>query len=102
MGMPTASIQQSPNPSNGKGQPMSFPAQQPMSGQNDQSDPQMAAPAVMPNGQPQPSGKGGRNVTMPSQGGQPRIGMPNAYSNTIQPWDNASIQPRTQSGKGKG
>jgi len=39
---------------------------------------------------------------MPGQGGQPRIGMPNAYSNTIQPWDNASIQPQRQSGKGKG
>jgi hypothetical protein len=65
----------------------------------------MAAPAVMPSRQytqQQPQGKGGRNVTMPGQGGQPRMGMPNAYSNTIQPWDNASIQPQAKSGKGKG
>lgn len=61
----------------------------------------MVAPAVMPSRQ-QPMGKGGRNVTMPGQGGQPRMGMPNAYSNTIQPWDNASIQPQKKSGKGKG
>ncbi len=51
---------------------------------------------------PQPQGKGGR-VTFPSQNGQPRMGVPNNYSNTVGQWDNASIQPRqTQSGKGKG
>jgi hypothetical protein len=60
-----------------------------------------------------PQGKGG-NVTFPSQGGQPRMGVPNNYSNTVGQWDNATIgtqqyqapqkvQPRqTQSGKGKG
>lgn len=57
------------------------------------------------NGRPQqatqPIGKGG-NVTYPGQGGQPQMGRPNTYSNTVGPWDNASIQPRTQSGKGKG
>jgi hypothetical protein len=75
--------------------------QQPMGGQNGQPDASMMAPAVMPSRQ-QPMGKGGRNITMPGQGGQPRMGQPNAYSNTIQPWDNASIQPQRQSGKGKG
>lgn len=60
------------------------------------------APAVQPTGQFQPQGKGGR-VTTPGQGGQPRMGQPNNYSNTVGQWDNASIQPRqTQSGKGKG
>jgi hypothetical protein len=51
----------------------------------------------------QPMGKGG-SVNFPGQGGQPRFGRPNTYSNTVGPWDNASIgQPRqTQSGKGKG
>ena len=73
----------------------------PAGGQNGQPDPSMMAPAVMPSRQ-QPMGKGGRNVTMPGQGAQPRMGQPNAYSNTIQPWDNASIQPQKQSGKGKG
>jgi hypothetical protein len=75
--------------------------QQPDGGQNGQPNSSLAAPAVMPSRQ-QPMGKGGRNVTMPQQGGQPRMGMPNAYSNTIQPWDNARIQPQSQSGKGKG
>jgi len=32
--------------------------------------------------------------------GQPQFGMPNMYSNTIRLWDNASIMPRTSSGKG--
>lgn len=164
MGMQSASIQQSPNPSNGKGmaQPMgsqpigdygnpTFDRPQPLPAQftgmadqliggqvvkgpsnngqwdateggvvsaipntqmyapptggppmNQQPNPSMNAPAVMPSRQQQPMGKGGSNVTMPGQGKQPRMGQPNAYSNTIQPWDNASIQPQKQSGKGKG
>ena len=44
---------------------------------------------------------GGR-VTMSGQGGQPKLGMPNAYSNTIQPWDNSSNQQGQPSGKGMG
>jgi len=44
---------------------------------------------------------GGR-VTMPGQGGQPQLGMPNAYSNTVSPWDNSVNQPKQGSGKGKG
>lgn len=49
-----------------------------------------------------PTGKGGR-VTYPGQGGQPAVGQPNNYSNTVGPWDNANIQqPMNQAGKGKG
>jgi hypothetical protein len=74
---------------------------QPLGGQNGKPD-SYDAPAVMPY-KPSPMGKGGsRNITMPGQGGQPRMGQPNAYSNTIQPWDNANIKPQNQSGKGKG
>lgn len=50
----------------------------------------------------QPSGLLGGRVTMPGQGGQPKIGMPNAYSNTLQPWDNQSNQQGRPSGKGMG
>jgi hypothetical protein len=39
---------------------------------------------------------------MPGQGGQPQLGMPNAYSNTVSPWDNSTNQPKQGSGKGKG
>ena len=39
----------------------------------------------------------GGKITMPGQGGQPQLGMPNAYSNTMQPWDN---QPNQSSGVG--
>jgi hypothetical protein len=49
-------------------------------------------------------GKGG-SVTFPGQGGQPRMGQPNMYPNTVGQWDNASIQPqqsRNRGGKGKG
>jgi hypothetical protein len=44
----------------------------------------------------------GGKVTMPNQGGQPQLGMPNAYSNTVSPWDNSINQPKQGSGKGKG
>ena len=44
---------------------------------------------------------GGR-ITMPGQGGQPQLGMPNAYSNTMQPWDNSVNQQGRPSGKGMG
>ena len=55
----------------------------------------------MPQQQPQQQfGKGG--TTNSATSGQPRMGISNPYPNTIQPWDNASIQPQTQSGKGKG
>lgn len=37
-----------------------------------------------------PQGKGG-NVTFPGQGGQPKMGVPNNYSNTVGQWDNATI-----------
>ena len=50
---------------------------------------------------PQPMAKGGNyqsNVTS----GQPRMGQPNQYPNTIGQWDNAQIQPVRQQGKGKG
>ena len=99
--MPTASVQQSPNQSGGKGigSQVNSPAQQPT--QSQQNDRLMNDFSLVANTQ-QSSGKGGRNYTMPGQGGQPRMGQPNAYSNTIQPWDNASIQPQRQSGKGKG
>ena len=44
-------------------------------------------------------------ITFPGQDGQPKIGQPNQYPNTISSWDNPpsgmSTQP-TVSGKGKG
>jgi hypothetical protein len=45
-------------------------------------------------------GKG--STTNSATSGQPRMGQANPYPNTIQPWDNASIQPQARSGKGKG
>jgi hypothetical protein len=44
----------------------------------------------------------GGKITMPGQGGQPQLGMPNAYSNTMQPWDNQTQQKAQGIGKGFG
>ena len=43
------------------------------------------------------------NISYPqaTQGGQPQFGQPNRYSNTVQPWDNATIAPQS-GGKGGG
>lgn len=91
MGSPVSQVAQSTQPQ-GKGA---------ASPQPNNSQQAMMAPAVMP----QPSGKGGR-ITYSGQSGQPQMGQPNQYSNTVGPWDNAAIgnqQPQTfGSGKGKG
>ena len=48
----------------------------------------------------QPQGKG--SSTNSATSGQPRMGQPNNYANTVGGWDNASIQPQRSGGKGKG
>jgi hypothetical protein len=48
------------------------------------------------------TGMMGGQITMPGQNGQPQLGMPNAYSNTVSPWDNSSNQPKQGAAKGKG
>ena len=83
MGASFAQVQ-SPQTSGGKGSPM--------------SDGQLPpAPATMD----QPQGKGGAS-TNSATSGQPRMGQPNNYTNTVGGWDNASIQPQRSGGKGKG
>lgn len=49
----------------------------------------------------QPQGKGAAS-TNSATSGQPRMGQPNNYTNTVGGWDNASIQPQRSGGKGKG
>jgi hypothetical protein len=44
------------------------------------------------------TGLAGGKVTMPGQGGQPEMGMPNAYENTVQPYN--PQQPKPSTGKG--
>ena len=44
----------------------------------------------------------GGKTTMSGLSGQPKLGMPNAYSNTMQPWDNQSQQKGQGLGKGFG
>jgi hypothetical protein len=106
MGAPSAQIQSPQSSSSGKG--------------NQITDQIISSNATQDS--PQPSiGKGMQGsqgaVTFPGQGGQPEMGMPNAYSNTVGPvdqgfggqqgsWDN-SPKPMGKgsagsSGKGKG
>jgi hypothetical protein len=118
---------QSSQPTSGKGganavgqalpqQAIPIPNQMP-----DPTPESVAQPAVMPQGG---GGKGQRNYEQPAQysppdgtmsgkgsptnsatSGQPRMGQPNNYANTIPQWDNASqqlTQPAKSSGKGKG
>jgi hypothetical protein len=94
MGSPVAQVASSTQPQ-GKG--FASPAQQPVQ-QNTADTMAPAAPLQAP------QGKGG-SVTLPGQGGQPKMGQPNMYPNTVGQWDNASIQPqqsRNRGGKGKG
>lgn len=93
---------QTNQPPQGKG-PISQVMQSPAAQQAQQTD-----------GISRPMGKGGQ-VTYPGQGGQPAIGQPNRYSNTVGAWDNANIggsgnqtfqqqpqQPRAGKSGGKG
>ena len=50
----------------------------------------------------QPAGKGGASVTYSSQSGQPQMGVPNQYTNTMQPGNNTSMQSVSQPFQGKG
>jgi hypothetical protein len=75
MGIPTASVAQSTQPASGKGGYFPEPQQDPLSKQK---------------------------ITFPSQNGQPMMGMPNQYSNTVGLGDNQQQLPQPQAGKGKG
>ena len=62
-----------------------------------QSTPQDAMGQV-----PQGKGQGAMGaVTFPGQGGQPQMGQPNPYSNTINPSDNTGMVRNQQMGSGK-
>lgn len=51
---------------------------------------------------PRPMGKGGAQ-TNSATSGQPRVGAPNQYSNTVGQWDNTQQQTqKPMQGKGKG
>jgi hypothetical protein len=50
----------------------------------------------------QSMGKGGGTVTNSATSGQPRIGQPNAYPNTVGMGDNTQQQPNQAQAKGKG
>lgn len=77
----------------GKGGSMPQQPQQQQTQQITQQFPQPQQPQQF-------QGKG--STTNSATSGQPRMGQANSYPNTIQPWDNASIQPQKKSGKGKG
>jgi len=96
------------NPQGGKG--MAQP--QPQSGLDQNAinaNPQgksqggFASNMQMPPPPQQPQQYQGKNGTTNSAtSGQPQMGQPNTYSNTVGPWDNSNNQTQVQSGKGKG
>lgn len=108
MGMPTAQIGQSINQQEPQGKsgfndyqkPTPLPAS-PQQAQGKSGAGFQNAQVPPPPSTSQPSyGKGG--TTNLATSGQPQIGQPNTYSNTVGPWDNSNTQPQVQSGKGKG
>jgi hypothetical protein len=90
MGMSSASVQPGTQPQ-GKG----FATPQPTANAD------VAGPDSI-SGQAQ--GKGTKTINAATSG-QPQMGQPNMYPNTVGQWDNASIQsqrPLNRGGKGKG
>jgi hypothetical protein len=70
------------------------------------SIPSPTQPAMVP--EPS-SGKGGQQIqgtqgvsTNSATSGQPTVGAPNQYPNTVGQWDNTQIKPTNGGGKGKG
>jgi hypothetical protein len=115
MGMPSASVQSGTQPQ-GKGfaQPVNPQQNNQLAEMQAQANQQqmrtMDIPSQMtmdiPQQPPQGQfvGKGARS-TNAATSGQPQMGQPNMYPNTVGQWDNASIQPqqpRNSGGKGKG
>ena len=99
MGSPISQIQA---PQTSQPQSPQFGQSQGKIGQVIQATRQAMPPQGQSDGVFRPAGKGGQ-VTYSGQSGQPQYGQPNRYSNTVGPWDNATIQqPVYQSGKGKG
>jgi hypothetical protein len=124
----SAQVQQSPNQNSGKAgsqQQMTDATRQAVGNVTDAVQPQgkgssvgQPAPAYMPppqqvgmsqadmggfdSGAPhQSQGKGG-NYSMSATSGQPQMGAPNQYPNTIGIGDNTQIQPNKAQAKGKG
>ena len=89
----------------GKGGPIGMPsAQQPLAKPDQAASaiPDLTVNAGAPHqATPQPMGKGG-NYQTSATSGQPRVGMPNNYSNTVGQSDNTQIQQPHGGGKGKG
>jgi hypothetical protein len=114
MGMPFASVQAGTQPQ-GKGaaqpgnptQSQQFAEMQNQSAQAQAQTMQASSvysPPQQNQQQGQPAGKGS-STTNAATSGQPQMGQPNMYPNTVGQWDNASIQPqqsRNRGGKGKG
>lgn len=80
-------IQQPQSPPSGKGTGISATPQQ--------ADDQKKLDSLF-------TGLAGGKVTYPGQQGQPEMGMPNQYSNTVGLGDNQQQLLQPQAGKGKG
>jgi len=96
MGMSNMQVQQPMQQGGGKGSGMPQNGQMPSQSQFRDTSFTPPMESIAEETQPNPS---------MNYGQQPRFGQPNRYSNTVSPWDNASIQPQQRpvsGGKGKG
>jgi hypothetical protein len=97
MGSPTMSTQPSTQPG-GKG----FALPTPESQKQPMLQDQVAQAIPQGKGAASPVQPSQSNVTYPSTSGQPVMGQPNQYSNTVGLGDNQQQLPQPQVGKGKG
>lgn len=94
MGAPMSQVQQPPinSPQNGGKMAQQSPINSPQNGgkmgpigmSNQAIQPDKMSSAVVPVFEDQ-------NITFPGQSGQPKMGQPNRYSNTVGSWDNSTI-----------
>ena len=99
MGMQSASIQQPyASAQQGKGQGLPNPQAQ----MSPNQPPPTAEATQLAQQMPQGKGQGAMGaVTFPGQDGQPKMGQPNPYPNTINPSDNTGMVRNQQMGSGK-
>ena len=96
-------MQRFPQGNTGIMNPQNMQNQYPASGGQGQMMGVQNAPQGAMGQMPQGKGQGAQGaITFPGQGGQPAMGQPNAYSNTINPSDNTGMAKNQAMGSGKG
>lgn len=64
--------------------------------------PQVSSSVYQDDFKPHGKGASGQRFTYSPTSGQPSMGSPNQYTNTVGQWDNASVMPQPVQQRGKG